>query len=240
MQAIIRSLLILLAMPGATAIAEVLPEYKFIEEAFPDTEITAVRPSGIMGLLEMEIGAELYYVSADGKYLFQGDIYDISRKLNLTESARSRARLEQVEAFDDSESVVFAADDPLATVTVFTDIDCGYCRKLHREIDQYNARGISVRYLFFPRSGPGTESWRKAEDVWCADDRQDALTRAKNNEKVESKNCDASIVARHYEMVDVLALRGTPAILTEQGQLIIGYRTADEMLEILNSELEGV
>lgn len=226
------------AMAGSIAVAEVPAEYKHIAEAFPEVEVTAVRPAGVLGLLEMEIGTDLFYVSDDARYLFQGDIYEIPTKTNLTESARSRGRLQQLAAFDDSRSVLFAAAKPFATVTVFTDIDCGYCRKLHQEMGEYNAKGISVRYLFFPRSGPGTPSWRKAESVWCADNRQDAMNRAKNLEPVESEPCDASVVASHYAMVDVLGLRGTPAILTEKGQLVIGYRTPDELLEIIAAETE--
>jgi thiol:disulfide interchange protein DsbC len=109
---------------------------------------------------------------------------------------------------------------------------------LHRDIEGYNDNGISIRYVFFPRSGPATESWRKAQDVWCADSRQDALTKAKNDQDFSTKKpCDASMIAEHYKVVQELGLTGTPALLTQRGKLIVGYRTPDELLDILDDDM---
>jgi thiol:disulfide interchange protein DsbC len=228
----------MLAMTVAVAASGAVPsEYRFVQELFPEVEVTNVRKSPLPGFLEMEVGADIFYVTEDGKYLIQGEVYDIATKVSLTENAKTGARLAVLERFGDDKSILFAAAEPVTTITVFTDIDCGYCRKLHREIAEFNDKGISVRYLFFPRSGPATESWAKAEAVWCADAQQEALTMAKNNVEVESADCDAGVVAEHYAAVEELGLRGTPAILTESGALVIGYRTADEILEITSMEL---
>jgi len=222
---------------AVNAAAQVPAKYRFVQELFPTVEVTAVSPSPLPGFLQMEVGAEIFYVSNDGKYLLQGEVFDIETKVSLTENAKSGSRLEILERFGNDKAIVFAAPEPVTTITVFTDIDCGYCRKLHREVADFNAKGISVRYLFFPRSGPDTESWKKAEAVWCADSRHEALTRAKNGAEINSPDCDASVVAEHFEAVEELGLRGTPAILTEDGALVVGYRTPDEMLEITRMDM---
>jgi len=222
---------------GSVTQAEVPEEYAFVEDVLPGVEISAVRQSPMKGVLEVVVGSELYYISEDGAHILIGDLFETETKTNLTEAAKIEARMAFVNRFGDDTSIVFAAEDPIATVTVFTDIDCGYCRKLHREIADYNDLGISIRYLFFPRSGPGTESWLKAEEVWCADSQQDAMTKAKNSENFTSNKCDASVVAEHYELVEALGLRGTPALLMDNGQLLIGYRSPDELLQIVADQI---
>jgi thiol:disulfide interchange protein DsbC len=222
-------------LPGAAAVsAGSLPEkYKNIQDQIPEIEITDIAPSPIAGVLQMSVGADVYYVSEDGKYFFQGDIYALQSKENLTEVARTKARTAYLATLGDDAGVTFAASEELYRVTVFTDIDCAYCRKLHREIAEYNKRGITVRYLLFPRQGPNTESWAKSEAVWCAKSRQEALTKAKNGETVESEKCDASAIADYYKLGKSLGIAGTPSIFTADGQLLVGYHSPDELLNIL-------
>lgn len=226
----------LILVPSLAA-AELPDEYKFINDLFPDVVIDGVQPAPVDGFLELKLGADVLYLSDDGKYLLQGEIYDVPTRINLTETSKARARMAFVEQFGDAQSILFKAEEEVAEVFVFTDIDCGYCRKLHREMANYHEAGISIRYLFFPRSGPGSASWAKAEKVWCADSQQDAMTKAKNNEEFESVECDASVVAQHYDTVQQLGLSGTPALLTRDGVLVIGYRSADELLQILNADI---
>ena len=225
-----------LLAPSLVAGAELPEKYQYIQDAFPDVEITSVQPSPIPGFLEMSLGAELFYVTDDAKYFIRGDIFEVKSRANITEASRSAARGKYLAQIDPESTILFAAEDSQYTVTVFTDIDCGYCRKLHREMADYNEAGISVRYVFFPRSGPGTPSWEKAEQVWCSDSRQDAMTRAKSNLPLQAKDCGTTPIAAHYEIVGELGLRGTPAIFTEKGQHVMGYMAADELLEILENE----
>ncbi|MBT8422095.1 MAG: DsbC family protein [Gammaproteobacteria bacterium] len=239
MKTTIQSLLTGLALAGlqiSAAQAALPAEYEFVTEALPGLEIELVQPAPVPGYLELHSGPNIFYMSEDGKHLFVGSLVDIETETDLTEASKAKKRLGYVNKFDDSESIVFAADNEIAEVVVFTDIDCGYCRKLHREIANYNEAGISIRYLFFPRSGPGTSSWKKAQDVWCAESRQKAMTRAKNNQAVESGDCDTSILDAHYAAVNELGLSGTPALLTQDGALIIGYRSSEELLKLLDSE----
>ena len=227
------------ALVSLSAGAQEADKYQAIRDAFPDVEITAIQPSPIEGLLELEIGGDFFYVTADGSLVVRGDIFRTGTFENITEARRSDVRMRALTRIDDATTIKFAAKDEKYVVTVFTDIDCGYCRKLHREMDGYNSRGISVRYLFFPRSGPGTESWFKADAVWCAESRQKALTMAKSNLEVESKDCGTTPVAQHYALVTAMGLRGTPAIFTPAGQYVMGYRSPDELLEILETEADG-
>jgi thiol:disulfide interchange protein DsbC len=221
---------------GAVAAGEIPAEYQFVQDAFPNIEITSIEPSPVDGLLQISVGADMYYVSQDAKYLVLGDIYVVTTRDNITEAKRGAVRADYISKMGQDDGVLFAADDQKYIVTVFTDIDCPYCRKLHREIDAYNAAGISVRYLFFPRKGPGTPGWAKADAIWCSEHRQQALTDAKNGVLVEAENCGATPVAAHYKLGKDIGIAGTPAILTANGQLISGYHTADELLEILQDE----
>jgi thiol:disulfide interchange protein DsbC len=223
-------------LPSGAYSEGVPPEYGYIQDAFPDLVVTAVKPSPVEGFLEVAVGAEFLYVTDDAKYVFRGDLFELASFENLTETSRSDARSSYLTSIDDDTTIIFPAKNPKYTVTIFTDIDCGYCRKLHRQIAEYNDLGITVRYLFFPRSGPGTPSWAKAEAVWCAESRQEALTKAKNNLPLNSEDCGTTPVAAHYEIVNSLSLRGTPAIFTEQGQHIMGYRSPEELLVILDAE----
>jgi thiol:disulfide interchange protein DsbC len=109
------------------------------------------------------------------------------------------------------------------TVTVFTDVDCGYCRQFHREIDKVTALGIEVHYLFFPRTGPNTESWEKAERVWCAPDRNAALTKAKLGGDLPKPTCGNTPVEDHWSLGRKIGVRGTPSMFSESGELIGGY-----------------
>lgn len=182
-----------------------------------------LRPAPVAGLYELARGTDIAYVSSDGRYIIAGDLYDLDKDQNLTETRRRGARLALIGGMQENEMLVFAPKDPRYTITVFTDIDCGYCRKLHSEMAEYNRLGIRVRYLFYPRSGPGTSSWAKAEGVWCARNRNEALTRAKRGESVESKACGSTPVAEHYALGQEFGLRGTPAILLANGDLLPGY-----------------
>jgi thiol:disulfide interchange protein DsbC len=205
-----------------------------IAAKFPEVRPEQIAPSPVPGLYEVRIGAKIAYVSADGRYLVQGDIIDIDTDQNLTESRRDGVRRDVLAGVSEAGMIVFAPAKPTSTITVFTDIDCGYCRKLHKQIADYNARGIKVRYMFFPRSGPGTESWTKAEQVVCAKDRQAALTRAKMGVTTNEKACKPNPVAQHYNIGRDFGVQGTPAIILESGELIGGYLDPAELSKYIS------
>ena len=198
------------------------------------TKLEDLRPSPIPGIFEFVQGADVSYLTADGKYFLDGNIYDMKSRDNLTEELRTRARVALIGAVPESEMLIFSPPNPKYTITVFTDVDCAYCRKLHSEMAELNRLGIRVRYMFYPRTGPGTESWKKAEVVWCSPNRNDALTRAKAGAALDmNKICSPTPVKREYELGENIGVRGTPAIVTETGDYISGYMPPRELVEQL-------
>src|ERR1700679_2076836 len=196
------------------------------------SKLEDLRPSPIPGIYEFAQGADVSYLTADGKYFFDGSLYDMDSRENLTEAERMRARVAMIGAVPESQMVIFGPKNPLYTITVFTDVDCAYCRKLHSEMAELNRLGVRVRYMFYPRTGPDTESWKKAEVVWCSPDRNAALTRAKAGAQLDlSKVCATTPVAREYALGQSIGVRGTPAIVTEKGDYIEGYMPPRELVQ---------
>jgi thiol:disulfide interchange protein DsbC len=232
-----RVLALLLAFLAAPALAAGEAEViqRQLAKTFPEVRADQLTPSPIPGLFELRIGPQVAYVSADGRFLVRGDIIDVASNDNLTEARRGAARLSAIDDVGEGRMIVFSPKQLKHTINVFTDVDCGYCRKLHSEMAKYNELGIRVRYLFYPRSGPNTESWAKAEAVWCAADRNEALTRAKRGEVVKSPKCANTPVARDFELGQEVGLRGTPAILLPNGDLLGGYLPPAMLVKRLES-----
>ncbi|MEY3337188.1 MAG: hypothetical protein RL245_180 [Pseudomonadota bacterium] len=207
-----------------------------LSKRFPGSRPDNFRPSPLPGLFEYVNGADILYVSADGKFALAGDLFDIASEDNLSEKRRRELRLALVNTVPETQMVIFGPRTARHTVTVFTDIDCAYCRKLHAEISRYNQLGIRVRYLFYPREGPDSESWEKAVAVWCSPNRNDAMTRAKKGEKIGSPKCASNPVAKDYELGRDVGLRGTPAIVMPDGDLLPGYVPPDMLLKRLETK----
>jgi thiol:disulfide interchange protein DsbC len=232
--------ILLLGFPAAFAApeddaAELAKVQERVSNAFDEIEPEHVRKSPVGGWYTIRKGAIIAYISSDGRYLLQGDLIDLDEQVNLSEHDRNEARVEMLAAIPEEDMIVFSPKDPKYSVTVFTDIDCTYCRRLHSQIDDYLAQGIEVRYLLYPRNGPASASWTKAEEVWCADDRNEALTLAKLDRNFETHRCDASIVRLHYATGQDVGLRGTPAIVLEDGTMVSGYLPPLELTQALAS-----
>lgn len=189
----------------------------------PGAKPEELRATPIKGIYEYTRGTEIAYVTADGKYAISGDLYELASDNDLTEAHRRDLRAKLIAAVPESQMLIFSPKDPKYTVTVFTDVDCAYCRKLHSQIAEYNRLGVRVRYLLYPRTGPNTSSWTKAEQVWCSPDRNDALTRAKLGQELKVKPCADNPVARSYALGRDFALQGTPAIVMADGDMFPGY-----------------
>jgi thiol:disulfide interchange protein DsbC len=194
-----------------------------------------VRMSPVTGVYEVTRGSEISYLSGDGRYAIVGDLIDLDTDSNISENRRRTIRARMIEGVPESEMLVFSPKEPKYTITVFTDIDCGYCRRLHSQIAEYNRLGIRVRYMFFPRSGPDTDSWHKAEAVWCASNRNEALTKAKNGEKIDSPKCPSDIIKRDYELGHKLLVEGTPAIFLASGEMLPGYAPPGQLLKYIKT-----
>jgi thiol:disulfide interchange protein DsbC len=205
-----------------------------LKEIMPEIAPSEIRPSPVAGLSEVLIGPKLFYMTNDGNYLFQGSLIDIKTRTDISEERRKVVRLDEINKVGENSMIIFPAEKERHTITVFTDIDCGYCRKLHKEIDQYNAKGITVRYMMFPRSGKNTPSYYKAVSVWCADDRRDALTRSKAGETLPKAEC-SNPVTTHMNLGELLGIQGTPAIVLDNGELLPGYVPANRLAQVLDS-----
>ena len=188
-----------------------------------------ITPSPVDGWFTIQQGSIIAYVSGDGRYLLQGDLIDLERQVNLSEQSRNVARRDLIATLTDDQAILFSPADVKYSVTVFTDVDCSYCRRLHSQINEYLAKGIQVRYALYPRNGPASKSWSTSEKVWCAKDRNRALTAAKLDQKFETSRCDSAMVSNHYRVGRDIGLSGTPAIVLEDGTLIGGYLPPDQL-----------
>lgn len=206
----------------------------------PGVEAHEIYDSPVPGMYEVAVGSQVAYVSEDGRYFLQGDLFDLDSNQNLTEQRRARARADVLAGIDPETMIVFSPspENVKHTVTVFTDIDCGYCRQLHREMDQVNELGIAVQYVSYPRTGPDTDSWDKADRVWCAPDRNTAFTEATLAGTLPDEICDATPVAGHYDLGHLVGVRGTPTILSEEGVQLGGYLPPQELFAQLEALAE--
>lgn len=239
MTRLLNGLVLICAVFGAAPAAHADDGAQKVRDAIaaqdPTLKIESVEKSHIAGLYRIAIEGSSGYVTADGRYIILGDLYDLTNRRNLTEDSRRQQRLDALASVAPESAIVFAPPAPRHTITVFTDVDCGFCRKLHSEIAQYNERGIAVRYVAFPRNGPQSGSWNTMRAVWCSTDRRDALTRAKRGEKLQpSESCATQDVATQYALGQRLGVAGTPTMVLEDGSVIGGYVTADELAQRLD------
>ena len=184
--------------------------------------IDKVGAAPIAGFREVVVSGQVLYVSDDGRYVMQGSIYDMTAQRDLSQAALGAVRKDVLATVPQSERIIFASPNPKYTVAVFTDVECGYCRKLHEDIAEYNRQGITVEYLAYPRMGPGSDDFRKMEAVWCATDRRQALTQAKQGKAPKAER-STSPVMRHYEVGRRVGLQGTPLIIAANGMSPPGY-----------------
>lgn len=195
-----------------------------------------IQLSPIQGLYKVFMPPRVFYISADGQYAVDGDLIDLKSGTNVTQAERQKSLVNAVNIMGENTMITFKAKNSKHTINVFTDIDCGYCRKLHKAIPEYNKLGISVRYLAYPRAGLGSDSYKKAVSVWCADDKRSALTLAKSGVNMPERSCD-NPVEKHMQLGNMIGITGTPAIVLESGRLIPGFVPPVRLSGILNQSV---
>ncbi|HQQ63655.1 MAG TPA: DsbC family protein [Pseudomonadales bacterium] len=211
-----------------------------LQRARPGLPVGEIRNSPVSGLYEVEAGKDNVLMTQDGKYLVSGTVYRLedNRLVNLTEERLKPVRASRLAAVKKEDMIVFSPKGPVkAYVDVFTDVDCGFCRKLHKEVPALNAMGIEVRYLAFPRAGVPSPSADKLATAWCADNRQDMLTRMKNGDPMPIKVCEKNPVAAEFRLGNELGVNGTPAIFKPDGTLLPGYMPAAELAASLGVQV---
>ncbi len=221
---------VLLAFSLAASAADV--DYSNVEARIralaPGATSIAISETPVDGLLMVQVGGDIVYATADARYMVQGRLVDMETMEDLTEGAKSEVRRELLATADAGSQITFAPSEPVYDLTVFTDIDCGYCRKLHNQIDEYNQQGIAIHYMAFPRAGIGSHSYEKAVSVWCAGDPRSALTKAKQGAEPDPAQCDNPI-DEQYQLGRELGVTGTPSLLTAQGEMIPGYVPPEQL-----------
>jgi thiol:disulfide interchange protein DsbC len=199
------------------SLAKTLPQYKASD----------ITKTPIEGIYQVVIGGQVIYMTKDARYMIDGNLIDLQTRKNYTEDAMSEIRLSQINALGEDKMVVYTPETIKNTITVVTDINCPYCRRLHSEMDQYMAGGVQVRYIFMPLKGK--EDMKKTVSVWCAKDRNLALDKAKAGKEVEAKDCDNPI-EEHLNVSRNLGVRGTPAIILQNGNMLPGYVPASKLI----------
>ena len=235
MKTLFALLLSLVTLP-ALASSEALIEDR-LKAVDPSIPITLIEPSDMSGFYEVLLGSgEVLFVSEDGQFILSGKAYQVTqdnRLINLTEKRLSGMRLEAVQQVDDNDMVIFPAEgERRARIYVFTDIDCPYCQKLHEEVDALNDAGVEVAYLAFPRSGPGGATASRMDQIWCADDRLAAMESALDGGSVTAAACQTPVLEQ-LALGQKLGVTGTPAMITETGDLLPGYMPAERLLPVL-------
>ena len=200
-------------------------------------EISSIKPSPMVGLVEVIADHRVFYTSLDGNFLVDGKLYDIKARNDITEETLKKVRLDGVQSFA-GDMIVYKAKNEKHVINVFTDITCGYCRKMHEQMDEYNDKGITVRYLAYPRygvkdqQGQYSQGFKDLQSIWCHEDPQSALTKAKQGSPVAQRICDKPIEAE-FDFGRKIGVNGTPAIIFDNGFMVPGYKDPDSLLNIL-------
>lgn len=206
-----------------------------LKKEMPDMQLQSLTELGDSGLFEAVINDRIYYFTTDGKYLIQGNVLSLESRENLTQRRELDIKTDILSRQNPEDLIIFAPEKTDYMLTVFTDVDCAYCRKLHEEMDDYNALGIGIRYMAFPRAGVESESAKKLVEVWCAADPRQAMTDAKAEREVkDAKICKDNPVIAQFETGQRLGVEGTPALFLENGQLLPGYVPPKRLREILD------
>ena len=202
-------------------------------QRLPQFESAQISTSSIPGLFEVIIDSAIYYIDETGDYLIDGSLIRLTDRVNVTESRLGKIQMKFIDEVDDKDMLIYEPEvEPTGTLTVFTDISCGYCRRLHEELPTLLDAGVRVRYLLFPRAGLGSQGHKDLVSVWCADNPQEAMTNAKAGGKIEPKTCDNPI-EMHVALAQTLGLRGTPLMFTDSGEKIPGYRPAEDLAALI-------
>jgi thiol:disulfide interchange protein DsbC len=204
---------------------------KLLENVFPSETVESVSPISMTDFVEVVLGGELVYVSKDGRYLFQGELIDLVAKENLTQTAKAEMRKKEFQKLNKNLLITFGDEksEEVDSIYVYTDIDCGYCRKLHKEVPALNDAGITIHYLAYPRTGLNSESYDKAVSVWCAENRKKALTQAKLGKEIAARKC-VNPVDEHFALGQSMRLAGTPAIYASDGIYLGAYASAEQLI----------
>ncbi|GMR06021.1 MAG: bifunctional protein-disulfide isomerase/oxidoreductase DsbC [Gammaproteobacteria bacterium] len=230
------SLVIIFLMNSALATEIPADIKKRLDIIVPGYDANSVKATPISGLYEFIGDGSVLYISQDGRYIVNGNIIDLEDKINLTEKTQNKVTQQLIDDYDEKEMIIFAAEGKTRdTITVFTDVDCPYCAMLHKEVPKLNKAGITVRYLMYPRAGPGSPTFIKSVSAWCADDQKKALGIAKEGGELEARTCD-NPVQEQFDLGQKIGVTGTPTLILENGKILPGFLPADQLIKLLDDQ----
>jgi len=221
------------------ATAAFAAEYAEIEERISslvsDVQDLSIADTPVPGLKQVRVNNEIIYMSEDGRYLVQGRFIDLETQTDLTDSAQASLRRERLADLNAEEFVTFGPEEAEYELMVFTDPDCGYCRRLHEQMEEYASNGIRIHYLAFPRAGVGSQTYDKLVSVWCSPDQNGAMDIAKAGQTPPRATCDDNPVEKQYQLGQSLGVTGTPSMMTFDGDMIPGYVPPQQLKARLDS-----
>ncbi len=203
-----------------------------LQRLFPSVDISQVNATPIEDIYEVVMDFDVVYMTSDAKFILKGDMIDMQERRNLSEDVRLQKKSDSLKKIPEDEYIAFAPEKSKDTIYVFTDVSCFYCRKFHRDVLELNAHNITVKYLAYPRGDRGSPVYQQMVNVWCAKDRPQALTDAKNGKLAKANDCKNPVTHQHA-LGKAMGVRGTPALFLESGHMIAGYVTPDELLSAL-------
>ncbi|MEW6765743.1 MAG: DsbC family protein [Pseudomonadota bacterium] len=213
---------------------------KKLKESMPGMPLQSVTPTPVAGIYEVVAGPDVVYMTADGRYMFQGVLLDFEQRKNLTEDRRAALRIDLLKQVKDEDTVIFAPQGAVKhTITVFTDPSCPYCRKLHNEVPELNRQGVKVRYVMYPRAGLDSPIGKSSIGIMCAKDRKAELDKSLSGQSVSLPACDKHPLAGQLALGEQMGLEGTPFIVTESGHVMPGYRPASDLIRVLDKLKAG-
>lgn len=203
-----------------------------LDKLLPGSEVDSLKATPIAGLYEVSVAGRIFYFTKDGAYMLRGDLIDVATRHNLTEDTRRGIRLTALDKLGETSMIVYSPENPKHTVTVFTDVDCPYCARFHREVPKLVEMGVKVRYAAFPRRGIPSENYDRMVSVWCAKDPQRAMTEAKEQRPIEAAKCE-NPVKEHFGQGHSLGVAGTPTLILDNGELVGGYVPYRRLVQML-------
>ncbi len=222
---------------GAFSLQAGEPDLTLLKASLPDDVIIkSVKPSVLAGLYEVQINSNVIYLSEDGEKVISGDLYDLKEQVSHTDKARNGLRKAALAQVKSEDKIIYKAKNEKYKITVFTDISCPYCTKLHEHMDDYNDKGITVEYLAYPRAGAGSKQQKNMQKIWCAEDKAAALTEAKINRKIPTEDCDGKQTLEQFALGDEIGINATPTIVFSDGEIQPGYMKPGPLLQTLQEK----
>ena len=218
---------------SCSASYEVDDAEKAFTEKYPNLKIESIKKVD-SSFFEIIIKDQILYLTADLKHLLAGNIIDLKTGNNLTEARVKKHRSSVLKNILDADTIIYKPKETSHVITVFTDISCPYCKKLHNEIDKLLENNIEVRYVLFSRNGKNDVAYRDMVSIWCSTNKKELIEKAFNDDFLSSKNCENPL-DKNYQLGYELRVNGTPMIFTEDGAVIPGYLPYKRIIEILKS-----